>query len=225
MSKIFGKISATIEKDISLGYVLSHWGPSNDKALIVCLHGAGERGMNISRVVGSCLSTMMPEKHRQDFVVLSPQCPPTEVWEPDAVAYLINNIVKQHSLDRSRIYVTGYSMGGRGTWDFATEYPNIPAAIAPICGFSCYLKASKIAQMPTWAFHGANDDIVPVEETYKMVGCMRELGGKPRVTIFKNTGHEGWGTVYSSSLFYNWSLSNNLNKGNNEQDLVSATAS
>ena len=97
-------------------------------------------------------------------------------------------------------------MGGYGTWDLACQYPERFAAIAPFCGYALCEKACNLKNMPVWAFHGAKDKVVSVEETEKMVKAIEECGGKPKLTIYPDLGHNCWDQVYNGQELYDWFL-------------------
>jgi predicted peptidase len=208
-SKSFG----FIKKEIHYEYL--YFAPKVIKQkmpVLIYLHGAGERENDISQLEGMFPIGIL-EAHFGElpFFVVTPHCTLEHgMWDSDGIKLLIDSFFDQngHSLDKGRIYLMGHSMGGRACWNFATDYPDVLAAVAPIAGYSCYLKAHKMINVPTMAFHGQNDKVVPVEETYKMICAIQEAGGtKARSVVAKNSDHGGIVThsIHNERL-YEWFL-------------------
>jgi predicted peptidase len=174
---------------------------------ILFLHGAGERGDDLNLVKKHGLAKIVEQDPAFPFIVASPQCPKDEWWSMEALTLLLDDLERKYRIDRTRIYVTGLSMGGFGTWQLAFEHPKRFAAIAPICGGGIPNLTFQIAHLPTWVFHGAKDEVVPVEESQKMVDALRKRGGKPRFTIYPKAGHDSWTKTYENKKLYEWFLS------------------
>jgi len=135
--------------------------------LMLFLHGMGKRGNDLSLVKMHGPPKLVEAGQDFPFIIVSPQCPLTyEYWPIDFVAVLLDEITACYRVDPNRIYLTGLSMGGYGTWDLATEYPDRFDAIAPICGGNAD-KAARLKNIPVWAFHGAKDPLVPIKESQK----------------------------------------------------------
>jgi len=175
--------------------------------LILFLHGAGERGDDLSLVKKHGVPKIVEEDPAFPFIVVSPQCPKDEWWSIEALIALLDSLEKKYRIDRTRIYLTGLSMGGFGTWQLAMENPNRFAAIAPICGGGNPHLAGRIKHLPIWVFHGAKDEAVPVEEAHQMVDGLRKRGGKARLTIYPKAGHDSWTKTYENKKLYDWFLS------------------
>ena len=139
-------------------------------------------------------------------MVVSPQCPGGVSWEPIFLNALLDDVISKHKIDKDRIYVTGLSMGGFGTWALAAASPDRFAAIAPICGGGETRWARRIAHLPTWVFHGAKDKAVPVELSQEMVDAMKAKGGEPKLTIYPDAEHDSWTDTYNNPEFYEWLL-------------------
>ena len=120
---------------------------------------------------------------------------------------LIPAVAGQYPIDEDRIYLTGISMGGYGTWMTAIHYPDRFAAIAPICGGGEPGEASALLDVPVWTFHGAKDPVVPVSETEKMVQALKKAGGDVRFTLYPEGGHDVWTETYNNEELYTWLLS------------------
>lgn len=180
--------------------------------LIIFLHGAGERGdsLDLVKVHGP---PMIVEKDKDfPFYVLSPQCAANGWWEADKLDMLIDEVIEMHDIDETRLYLTGLSMGGYGTWDLAQLRPDRFAAIAPICGGSRMnaFRASLLKNVPTWTFHGAMDSVVPLEATSRIVKSLKDSGGDVKYTIYPMAGHNSWTETYDNPELYNWFLSHRL---------------
>lgn len=197
---------------VTLGY--RYWlflpaGYDRDKRrwpLMLFLHGMGERGDDLKLVIRHGPPKLITEGHEFPFIVISPQCPGDEVWSPIKLNALTNDVVKRYRVDRERVYVTGLSMGGHGTWYLALKYPRRFAAIAPVCGAGNPDAAHKIKHLPTWIFHGERDEVVSCERSREMARALRKCGGKPRLTIYPNVKHDSWTRTYKNPKFYDWLL-------------------
>lgn len=185
---------------------------SKDKwPLILFLHGSGERGDSLALIkkwgIPKLVDTM-----QIPFVVVSPQCPADEVWNVKKLKKLLDHVINKHKIDTQQIYATGLSLGGIASYELAIKYPNLFAAIAPLSARGNIPKASKIAHIPVWAFHGAKDEVIPLKNGQDMVDAINNKGGNAKMTVFKEAGHVCWDTVYSDNKFYDWLLSNKKNK-------------
>jgi len=140
------------------------------------------------------------------FIVVSPQCPEHQRWSVKTLDKLLNDIVAQYRIDEDRIYVTGLSLGGYGTWDLAARFPNRFAAIAPICGGEPS-RACRFKHLPVWAFHGAQDEVAPLERSQEMVDALQQCGNDVRLTTYPDAGHNSWTETYDNPERYEWFLS------------------
>jgi predicted peptidase len=123
---------------------------------------------------------------------------------------LLDQLESSYNVDPTRIYVTGLSMGGFGTWRLASFTPQRFAAIAPICGGGESYWARSIQHIPTWVFHGAKDEVVSVERSQEMVDALKGLGAEPKLTIYPDAGHDSWTETYDNDQLYEWLLSHEL---------------
>ncbi len=119
---------------------------------------------------------------------------------------------EKYNVDKNRIYVTGLSMGGYGTWSLAMEYPYRFAAIAPICGAGNERIACRLKDTPVWAFHGAKDNVVPISGDQKLIDELKKCGGDIKFTIYPNANHDSWTETYNNPKLYDWLLSHSLKK-------------
>lgn len=172
---------------------------------ILFLHGAGMRGDDINRIKTWPMAGQ-PMKPDFPFLVVMPQCPAGEYWNPDALLVMLDEIKASYPVDTARIYLTGQSMGGYGTWKLACQSPQTFAAIAPLCGGGDPNRAKALARMPIWVFHGEQDKVVPLAKTDAMVQAVKTAGGHPKVTVYPKLGHQIWQRTYSNPNLYVWFL-------------------
>jgi predicted peptidase len=208
-SKSFEK---TITKNLACKYLLflpEGYGEKNKKwPLILFLHGAGERGDDLNKVKVHGPPKIVQKKKDFPFIVVSPQCPKDSWWN-DKVEVLINlldEIEANYNVDTKRVYLTGLSMGGYGTWALGSKDPERFAAIAPICGGGMRIMAFGLTDMPIWVFHGAKDKVVPLDESEEMVAAIKARGGNVKLTVYPDAGHDSWTETYNNPKLYEWFL-------------------
>lgn len=179
--------------------------------LMLFLHGAGERGDNLDKVKKWGPPKRVGSKKDFPFVVISPQCPKNKRWDPAQLHSLIEHVANSNKIDRSRMYCTGLSMGGYGTWAMIAKYPKLFAAVAPICGGGNPDTAKKITEVPIWAFHGGSDRVVPLTRSQTMIDAIKKVGGmKAKLTIYPGVNHNSWSKTYANEKVYEWLLSHKL---------------
>ncbi len=189
--------------------------PQKKWPLMLFLHGAGERGSNVTKVAAHGPPMLVQTKANFPFIVVSPQCPEGARWDNDVLLGLLDEINASHQVDAERVYLTGLSMGGYGSWSLGLTHPEIFAAIAPVCGGGDSLKVlladpKKVASLktlPVWAFHGGKDNVVKPEESQRMVDALRKIGNEAKLTIYPETGHDSWKEAYANEELYSWLLS------------------
>jgi predicted peptidase len=206
------KITQVIDCNYLL-YLPANYDKSKDKLpLIMFLHGAGERGNNVNVVKKHGPPKMIAQGKSFDFIVVSPQCP-NDVWWPeklDVLITLLDEIESKYNVDTDRVYLTGLSMGGFGTWSLGIKYPDRFAAIAPICGGGERYGASRLKKVPVWAFHGAKDPTVPLVRSQEMVDAVKRAGGDAKLTIYPEALHDSWTETYNNPELYEWFLSHKI---------------
>lgn len=180
--------------------------------LMLFLHGAGERGSDLSYVKRHGPPKLVEQGKSLPFILVSPQCPDDSVWYTNILGSLLDEIEKKYNVDKDREYVTGLSMGGNGTWKMAERYPNRFAAIAPICGWSNLETVCKLKHIPIWVFHGKKDKIVPFEKSEVLVKALKKCGGNIQFTIYPNAAHDSWTETYNNQDLYDWMLKNSLDR-------------
>lgn len=213
-------------------YLPASYVENDPPPLLLFLHGAGERGSDLSLTavhgpLKLASNTRLLERRFEwtefPFVVAAPQCPAGEWWLNEHLIEVMNDVLQKVKVDQSRMYMTGLSMGGFGTWSFASEYPDFFAAIVPICGSGdapgwsglrnytqMDIPKAKIEQLvgiPVWAFHGESDPVVNIEEQRKTIEEVRALGGEAEFTTYPGVGHDSWTTTYNNKEVYEWLLS------------------
>ncbi len=198
--------------------------------LVIFLHGAGERGDdNLVQLVHGMNDFAKDENRRKHpCFVIAPQCPGEAKWvnvdwssdrhklpaEPsDALKLTLNLIAalqKEFSIDPRRLYITGLSMGGYGTWDAVSRQPAMFAAAVPVCGGADEEQAAKLVKVPIWAFHGDQDTVVKPERSRRMIKALEAAGGQPKYTEYPGVGHNSWAKAYSDPAMMAWLFSQKL---------------
>ncbi|TDU72846.1 phospholipase/carboxylesterase [Prosthecobacter fusiformis] len=174
--------------------------------LLVFLHGAGERGDDLELLKKHGPPKLIAAGKKFEAIVVCPQVPLKNIWNEHGVKALTDEMVRTHRVDTSRIYLTGISMGGFGTWDTALAYPDTYAAIAPICGGAGvgHVMAERIKDLPCWIFHGDNDRAVTVDFSIKMHGALQKIGSSAKLTLYPGVGHDSWTQTYDNEEFWTW---------------------
>jgi lysophospholipase L1-like esterase/poly(3-hydroxybutyrate) depolymerase len=198
--------------------------------LVLFLHGAGERGNNNQAQLIHGTGTFVTPQAMEKFpcFVIAPQCPNNQQWvniswstesgtRPEISAPMqlalgaLDSVIKEFPVDTNRIYVTGLSMGGYGTWDCVTRFPNRFAAGVPICGGGDEKTVTpEVAKVPVWAFHSSDDGVVKVIRTRNMIAAMKDKGGHPHYFEYFGLGHGSWGQAYSEPELLPWLFSQRL---------------
>ncbi len=189
-----------------------------DYSLIVFLHGAGERGNdNQAQMIHGVKNILAyAEKNQKKCIVLAPQCPTACMWSVwggeltvfgEAVKILIDQYCQKYNIDSNRIYLTGLSMGGYGTWSLAKTYPEIFAAAIPICGGGDPVWAEQLKNLPLLVYHGALDEVVSVENSRKMVEALQSVNGNVKYIEYPEENHGSWIPAYADDTTFDWLFS------------------
>lgn len=202
--------------------------PEKRWPLILFLHGAGERGDDVWLVAKhgpprlrrgapdlteaeKAAGAILAEK----FIVVAPQCPAGEIWNDAGVLALLDDVVQRLRVDATRLYLTGLSMGGYGTWSLASARPERFAAAVPICGGGSLISIlirrgpdrTALQRLPVWAFHGAKDPTVPLAESQRMVDALKRIGAaQVEFTVYPEATHNSWTETYAKAELYDWLL-------------------
>jgi predicted peptidase len=188
--------------------------------LMLFLHGAGERGTNVWRADFHGPSKYIVNHPEFPFVMVTPLCPSNQVWSVEILSNLLDETIKKYRIDTNRVYLTGLSMGGFGTWDMALAMPSRFAAVIPIAGGGndgaivlsrlgyCskeYVQALK--SLPFWVFHGGKDAAVDPDESDRMVKSLQRLGvAEVKYTVYPDANHNSWERTYNNPEIYDWLL-------------------
>ncbi len=212
-TQVAQELNKEIKKTIKMGYLLylpNEYGKEKEKKwpLILFLHGAGETGTDIEKVKKHGPPKLVSEGKEMPFIVVSPQWSgPGFGWNSEALGYLLDEIQGKLSVDLDRVYLTGLSMGGFGTWQMAQDFPNRFAAIAPICGGGQPNRARRIRHIPIWVFHGAKDTTVPLKSSEEMVDALKAANApEVKFTVYPEAGHDSWTETYNNKDLYTWFL-------------------
>ena len=215
-------------------FVPADYDKTKRHALILFLHGAGERGSENEKQLKHAQFLRFASEEvqkQQPAIIVAPQCPAgrqpngkddykwvqvdwgakTPIATPIEPSYamrltfeILDALEKEFNIDENRRYVTGLSMGGYGTFDAMVRRPKYWAAAVPICGGMDNSKADESAHVPMWIFHGDKDNAVPIERSRTAVAALKAAGGSPKYTEYKNAGHGIWGTVYQEEGLVDW---------------------
>ena len=184
---------------------------SGKTPLILFLHGMGERGSDVNKIKKHGPTKFLQKNNDFNFIVVSPQCTKDEKgkgwWNSNDLTLLLDFIKKKYNIDEKRIYLTGLSMGGFGSWALAAHTPKTFAAVAPICGGGSPNNAKKYGKLPIWAFHGDKDTVVKLEKSKVMVDAVKKAGGNAKLTIYPGVKHNSWTQTYNNAELYKWFLS------------------
>jgi predicted peptidase len=187
--------------------------------LLLFLHGAGERGTDNRAQIRYLPEYMAHGERRKRYrcFLIAPQCRDDTLWvetprafdrsvlrrppgpQMQVVINILDEVVREFPIDVGRLYLTGISMGGFGSWDLGTRLADRWAAVAPICGGGDELYADRLADVPVWAWHGDADDIVPVERSRRMIDAIRQAGGAPKYSELAGVGHDSWTAAYTGA--------------------------
>jgi predicted peptidase len=209
--------------------------PQKKYPLILFLHGAGERGNDNEKQLVHGAKLFLTAENRKNFpaIVIAPQCPAENYWgsvsvdrttSPFTLSFdysrpattalsaaieLAKKIIAEEGVDKKRVYITGLSMGGMGTFEAVYRYPKLFAAAAPVCGggdASRYTKQA--AKIPFWIFHGDADAVVSVNESRAMVSKLKSLKASVKYTEYGGVNHNSWDNAFAEPDFVKWLLSN-----------------
>lgn len=213
-------------------FVPKGYTPTKKYPIMVTLHGAGERGVDDSIQLTHYFNRLWADSAAQALnptFVLAPQCPANFQWvntpwgegsydftsksisvPMQGVMNILDSLEKKYSLDPSRYYASGISMGGYGTWYLLMKYPEKFAAAVPVCGAGDPLKAPAISRIPIWAFHAADDPVVPVAGSRDMIAALQKAGGAPKYTeypVSQKVGHGSWEPASKTPGLAQWVFS------------------
>ena len=214
-----------ISKNDTLNYRILkplNYNPNKQYPVHLFLHGSGERGNdNVSQLVhGSKLFLKKENREQYNSWVIFPQASKNDWWghsEPykfnydvkeskdmNLVVKLMDNFIDRKDVNSNKVYVTGLSMGGMGTFVILNLRPKMFAAATPICGDGDPSLVSNYAKVPVWIFHGSDDKTVHPNESLKMAKAIIKFGGSPKITFYENVDHDSWNNAFAEKDFLKW---------------------
>jgi predicted peptidase len=212
------QVADSFQGSVTKQYAYQYWlylphdyDEARPSPLVLFLHGMGERGDDLDLVKVHGPPKLIDGGQAFPFICVSPQCPDDQVWSPAGLAALLDEIEGKYSVDKKRIYVTGLSMGGYGTWTLAAHQPDRFAAIVPICGGASYFDGGLLKDLPIWCFHGGADDVVPLSESERLIALVKRKGNQQaKLTVYEGVGHDSWTETYHNEKVFEWMLSQKL---------------
>jgi len=205
-------VSDSEKKDVTLRYWLylppEYEAKEDDKwPLVLFLHGAGERGDDLEKVKIHGPPKLVSQGKSFPFVLVSPQAPSGGGWNAEALSKLVDELTNTYRIDKQRLYVTGLSMGGSGTWSLVAANPDKFAAAMPMCGRGDLANVEKLAKTPIWVLVGAQDSGRTVQNCQEMASALAKAGCEGRFTLYFELKHDCWTTTYDNPETYKWLLS------------------
>ena len=200
------EVNVKVKIDYLLYLPVGHGSDQKFWPLVLFLHGAGESGDDLNKVKKHGPPKLIEQGKNFPFIVVSPQSR-GRGWDPPTLNAMLDDIIANYKVDRDRIYLTGLSMGGFGTWALAAAHPEKFAAIAPICGGGNPADAKKLKDLPIWVFHGAKDSVVRPGQSEVMVKALKDAGAENvKFTLYPDANHDSWTVTYDNPEFYEWLL-------------------
>lgn len=177
--------------------------------LMLFLHGRGESFGPLSIVAKWGPPQIASTDENFPYILVSPQCPRDDSWTSErqqaALVQLLDQVLRDHRVDTDRVYLTGLSMGGYGSWKLSAAHPERFAAVAPVCGGGDPAQAERLKSMPLWVWHGDRDTAVPIAKSDEMVQAIRAAGSTSvRYTTLEAVGHNSWSAAYATPELYAW---------------------
>jgi predicted peptidase len=201
--------------------------PGKKYPLVLFLHGAGERGDDNAITLKHAAKDFADPARRAKYpaYIVIPQCPKEKKWSEvdwsketsdlpesasdsmQSIKELLDEMIENAGVDNDRIYITGLSMGGYGTWDAIARYPGFFAAAVPICGGGDPKTVDRFRKLPIWCFHGGKDRVVKPIRSQEMVAALQKVGSDIRYTEYPDAEHDSWSMTYSNPELYEWLFS------------------
>jgi predicted peptidase len=213
-------VNARNERMRYLLFVPKDYDKQKKYPLVLWLHGGGSRGDDLKLLLrygdehGIGYFAKSDNQSEYPSFIVAPQCPRNRLWgDPDSeqptnemrlVLEILEKVQADYSIDSRRLYVTGISLGGYGTWDIIGRRPEMFAAAVPICGGGNTSKAPLMVKTAIWAFHGDKDELVNVSESRRMITAIRNARGDPKYTEYKGVGHNSWERAFTEPDLLSW---------------------
>ena len=194
-------------------YLPKDYDPTKEYPLVMFLHGAGERVQDPHQAMFHGYMKYVREQGKEyPFIFIAPQCIGNAYWGSytESLSAFLDYILETYAVDRKRVYLTGLSMGGTGTWMFAMARPNTFAAIMPVCGSGIYWNVANLLKTPIYMVHGDCDTCVPISNSVEMLTSINSRGGNAKLKICYGVGHDAWNYAYTDDALLDWMLSQRL---------------
>ncbi len=192
-----------------LTYEPENFSKDEEIPLLIFLHGSPQRSNNFDKLRNVPIPKYLEDKTLTlPMLVIAPLCPTDSSWDTQHLFDTYNDVLKKYNIDQKRIYLTGFSMGGFGALKFAKEYPDIFAAVAPVCSGGTTLFSEYLKDIPFWFFHGKKDQIIDYQKTKELVEDMKNYNPFVKFTTYEYHGHKIWDETYANEKLYSWFLSN-----------------
>ena len=194
-------------------YLPKDFDPNEKYPLVIFLHGAGERVQDPHQAMFHGYMKYVREQGKEyPFIFIAPQCIGNAYWGSytESLSAFLDYILETYAVDRKRVYLTGLSMGGTGTWMFAMARPNTFAAIMPVCGSGIYWNVANLLKTPIYMVHGDCDTCVPISNSVEMLTSINSRGGNAKLKICYGVGHDAWNYAYTDDDLLDWMLSQRL---------------
>ena len=182
--------------------------------LVLFLHGAGERGINLKDIEIHGLPKLVKNGKKFPFIIIAPQCPLNLWWSDplpvDLLSKLVNDIVMKYGIHINNVFCTGLSMGGYGTLALSIKNPKLFSAIIPICGgmdIKNFFDILNLKDLPIWLFHGDKDEVIPLENSQSIYKVLKSVNKNIKLTVYKGVDHNSWDRAYDDNELYKWMLS------------------
>ena len=187
-------------------YLPKDFDENKEYPLVFFLHGAGERGDDLDVAMRHGYMKYVREEGKEyPFICVAPQCPFDKYWGcyTESLIAFLEDIIATLPVDKSRVYLTGLSMGGTGTWMLAMACPEKFAALAPVCGSGIYWYGEAVKDIPIMMYHGDCDTIVPITESINMLNAVNKRGGNAQLEICYGVDHDAWNNAYGDDKLLN----------------------
>lgn len=194
-------------------YLPKDYDPAKEYPLVFFLHGAGERVQDPHQAMFHGYMKYVREQGKEyPFIFIAPQCIGNAYWGSytESLSAFLDYILETYPVDRRRVYLTGLSMGGTGTWMFAMARPNTFAALMPVCGSGIYWNVANLLKTPIYMVHGDCDTCVPISGSVEMLTSINSRGGNAKLKICYGVGHDAWNYAYTDDSLLEWMLSQRL---------------
>ncbi len=177
------------------------------------LHGAPQRSQNFEKLKNVELPLLLEKKElKLPMLTVAPLCPEGQMWDAKELDQIYMKIKKEHNIDESRVYLTGFSMGGFGSLKWAKDSEIKFAAIIAVCSGGSIFLAEYLKDTPIWFWHGKDDNIIEFEKTFNLYNKLKKLGSEVKITAMEHEGHKIWDKVYRDPEIYEWLLSHKRNQ-------------